>query len=152
VLFLLVGSKKRKEYERKISSMVNALKLENNVRMVGFVPPEDLRKLYAASDVFALPSIEGEGFGLVVTEAMSCGKPIIGTKVGGITIQIKDGWNGFLIDPAKEKQLAEKIICLMKNPDLRKRMGLNSRKLAEQEFDYRIITQNYIRIYKELEN
>jgi len=48
---------------------------------------------------------------------MASGKPPIGTKVGGIPAQIKDGWNGFLVEPRNEKQLAEKIRYLIDNPE-----------------------------------
>ena len=49
-------------------------------------------------------------------EALASGKPLIGTNVGGIPAQIKDGWNGFLVVPGNEKQLAEKIKYLIDNP------------------------------------
>ncbi|MFB6187082.1 MAG: glycosyltransferase family 4 protein, partial [Halobacteriaceae archaeon] len=72
--------------------------IENIIEFTGFIPWNDLKGLYSACDIFTLPSRE-EGFGMVVTEALASGKPVIGTNVGGIQSQVIDGDNGFLIEP-----------------------------------------------------
>ena len=148
VLFLIVGNTNLdREYADKV---IEYAKLKNlKVRFTGFVPYEDLRALYSACDVFVLPSLE-EGFGVVLTEALASGKPLVGTKVGGIPAQIKDGWNGFLVEPGNEKQLAEKIRYLIDNPEERERMGKNSRKLAREEFDWKKIAERYLKVYEEV--
>ena len=64
-------------------------------------------------------------------------------------MQIRDGWNGYLVEPANEKQLAEKVRYLVENEGERKRMGMNSRKLAE-EFDRRKIAEKYLNVYEEV--
>jgi len=150
VLFLLVGSfKYNEEFANKIVRYVRSRGLEENVKFTGFVPYEDLKALYQACDVFVLPSFE-EGHGIVLTEAMASGKPLIGSNVGGISAQIRDGWDGFLIEPGNEKQLAEKIRYLIDNPEERERMGENSRKLAEEEFDWEKIAERYFKVYEEV--
>jgi glycosyltransferase involved in cell wall biosynthesis len=121
--------------------------LDKNILLAGSLPLEGIRVLYAASDIFVLPSL-AEGDPLVTLEAMASGKPLIGTKVGGIPHQIRDGWNGFLIDPANEQQLAEKIKHLIDNPEERKRMGVNSRKYAEEEFDWKKVAENLLAVYQ----
>ncbi|MEM1903069.1 MAG: glycosyltransferase family 4 protein [Pyrobaculum sp.] len=78
-----------------------------------------MKALYAALDFFVLPSLE-EGFGMVITEAMASGKPIIGSKVGGIPMQVVEGWNGFLVEPGDYRQLAEKILYLADNDEVRR--------------------------------
>ncbi|RLF07945.1 MAG: glycosyltransferase family 4 protein, partial [Thermoprotei archaeon] len=98
---------------------------------------------------FVLPSLE-EGFGVVLTEALASGKPLVGSNVGGIPAQIKDGWNGFLVESGNEKQLAEKIRYLIDNPEERERMGENSRKLAREEFDWEKIAERYLKVYEEV--
>ncbi|MDW8034349.1 MAG: glycosyltransferase [Nitrososphaerota archaeon] len=85
-----------------------------NAKFTSFVPYEDLKALYLACDIFVLLSLE-EGFGVVLTGALASGKPLIGSSVGGIFMQIRSGWNGFLVEPANEKQLADKIKYLMDN-------------------------------------
>ncbi|MHC1568767.1 MAG: glycosyltransferase family 4 protein [Candidatus Syntropharchaeia archaeon] len=150
VLFLIVGNTSLdREYADKVMEYAKQRNLK--VRFTGFVPYEDLKDLYSACDIFVLPSLE-EGFGIVLTEALASGKPLIGSNVGGIPAQIKDGWNGFLVEPGNEKQLAEKIRYLIDNAGERERMGKNSRKLAEEEFDWKKITERYLEVYGELIN
>ncbi len=105
--------------------------------------------MYVACDIFVLPSF-GEGDSIALKEALASGKPLIGTNIGGILAQIEDGWNGFLIEPANEKQLAERIMYLIDNEEERIRMGENSRKLAEEEFDWRKIAERYLEVYREV--
>lgn len=150
ILFLLVGNLSiDKDFAEKTKKYVRSRSLENNVKFTGFVSYEDLKVLYAACDIFVLPSFE-EGFPIVLSEAMASGKPLIGTNVGGIPMQIRNGWNGFLVEPGNEKQLVEKIVHLLDHPAERRVMGNNSRRLAEGEFDWRKISEMYSEIYKEV--
>jgi trehalose synthase len=73
-----------------------------------------------------------EGFGLTVAEAMWKGACVVGGNVGGIRHQIKDGENGFLVDNVV--QAAERIILLLKNPQLRTMLGENARKTVCERF------------------
>jgi len=124
-------------------------RLERSILFTGSLPLEGVRMLYAASDIFVLPSL-AEGDPLVVVEAMASGKPIIGTKVGGIPHKVRDGWNGFLIDPGDEQQLADKIKYLIDNPEERKMMGANSRRYAEEEFDWRKVAELMVMVYQSI--
>jgi len=148
VLFLIVGNTNLdREYANKVMKYAKLRNLK--VRFTGFVPYEDLKALYFACDIFVLPSLE-EGFGMVLTDALASGKPVIGTNVGGIPMQIRDGWNGFLVDPTNEKQLAEKIKYLIENEEERIKIGKNSRKLAREEFDWEKIAGRYLKVYEEV--
>jgi glycosyltransferase involved in cell wall biosynthesis len=149
ILLLIVGNTNLdREYAEKVIDY--AKKKRINAKFTGFVPYEDLKALYKACDIFVLPSLE-EGFGIVLTEALASGKPLIGTNIGGILAQIKDGWNGFLVEPGDEKGLAERIRYLIENEEERIRMGKNSKKLAE-EFDWKKITERYLEVYEEVQN
>ena len=148
VLFLIVGNPNLdKEYSKKVMEYAKAKNV--NAKFTGFVPYEDLKALYSACDIFVLPSFE-EGHGIALTEAMASGKPLIGSNVGGIPEQIKNGWNGFLVEPGNEKQLAEKIRYLIDNEVERKRMGKNSKKLAKEKFDWSKIAGKYLKVYEEV--
>jgi len=151
-LFVLVGSPTFLAVDESITmeemlSLTQRYQLEKNILFTGSLPSEEVRMLYAAADIFVLPSL-GEGDPLVTLEAMASGKPVIATTVGGIPRQIRDGWNGFLIDPADERQLAEKIKYLIDNSDERERMGLNARRYAEEEFDWRKVAERLLRVYE----
>jgi D-inositol-3-phosphate glycosyltransferase len=137
------------KYFKKINSLIKTKNLNNDVKLLDIVPREDLIKLYALCDVFVLPSLE-EGFGLVVTEAMASGKPIVGTNVSGIASQVNDGWNGFLVDPKNEQQLAEKILTLIDNNQLKTDFGKKSRLLVEEKFTWEKIAKDYENFYQSI--
>jgi len=148
VLFLIVGNLDLdREYAQKVMEYARSRGV--NAKFTDFVPYGDLKALYSACDIFVLPSFE-EGHGIALTEAMASGKPLIGSRVGGIPMQIRDGWNGFLVEPADEEELAEKIRYLIENKEERAKMGRNSRKLAEDEFDWKKIAERYLKVYGEI--
>ncbi len=151
-LFLLVGPLKFDAVEKPINmeemlGYIRQHQLESNLIFTGALPLEEVKRLYVASDIFVLPSL-AEGDPLVVVEAMASGTPIVGTKVGGIPQKVRDGWNGFLIDPENERQLADKIKYLIDNPEERKRMGVNSRRYAEEEFDWSKVAERLSLVYQ----
>lgn len=75
-----------------------------------------------------------EGFGLAVTEALWKGKPVVASNVGGIPIQIKDGRNGFLVEPHDTEKFAEKIIEILQEPELAKEMGESGKEMVKEKF------------------
>jgi glycosyltransferase involved in cell wall biosynthesis len=105
-LFLLIGPIAEHEtdkaqyadYVAKIFSLIKDSGLEANVKLTGAVSYDDLTKLLSTGDIFVLPSL-AESFPAIVSQAMASAKPVIGTRVGGIPDQIKDGWNGYLVEP-----------------------------------------------------
>jgi glycosyltransferase involved in cell wall biosynthesis len=146
---LTLGTPERPINMEEITGYIRQRQLERNVTFTGSLPLEEVKRLYVACDIFVLPSL-AEGDPLVVVEAMASGKPIIGTKVGGIPQKVRDGWNGFLVDPADERQLADKIKYLIDNPEERKRMGSNSRRYAEEEFDWRKVAEKLSLVYQSI--
>jgi len=85
----------------------------------------------------------------VIPEAMACGRPVIATNVGGIPTEMKDGESGFLVDPANERQLAEKIKYLIDNPAEAERMGAYGRRLAEEELSPEEMARKLVQVYQE---
>ena len=75
-----------------------------------------------------------EGFGLVVTEALWKGTPVVASNVGGIPLQIKDGENGFLLDFADTQGFADKIVTLLKDPALARDMGRKGKEHVKNKF------------------
>lgn len=68
--------------QARLERLINDLHLENHVTLLGFVPDERLATYYQAADVFVLPTVALEGFGLVTTESLACGTPVLGTPIG----------------------------------------------------------------------
>ncbi|MEA2065850.1 MAG: glycosyltransferase [Thermotogota bacterium] len=89
--------------------------------------------LQRSSDVIIQKSLK-EGFGLTVTEALWKGKPVVASNVGGIPLQIKDGENGFLVDPYDIEGSGKRIIKILENPDLGQKMGERGKEVVRKKF------------------
>jgi glycosyltransferase involved in cell wall biosynthesis len=90
---------------------------------------------YQECRVFVLPSYYREGVPRTNLEAMAIGRPIITTDSPGCRETVENGVNGFLIPPKDAQKLAEKMIWMIKHPDITDKMGKESRRLAEKNFD-----------------
>jgi len=100
-----------------------------------------------ASDIILQKSIR-EGFNLSVTEAMWKGKAVIGGNVGGIKLQIENGKNGFLVSNPKEA--AKRIIQLIKNPRLAKKLGEAAKETVREKFLMPRLLRDYLKLFKEM--
>jgi len=88
-----------------------------------------------------------EGFGLTVTEALWKEAPVVASNVGGIPLQITDGENGFLLEPKDIHGFSERIIELMKNPDMAKELGRNGKNTVREKFLITRILQDYLDLF-----
>lgn len=112
--------------QRKIlEDLIRKLQLENNISFIEETTHENVFQYMMASDIFILPSLS-EGFPLVLLEAMSCGIPIIVSNVGGMSEIIQDNRNGFLIQTKDPEDIAEKVLMLLKDENLRKKISENN--------------------------
>lgn len=139
----------RDERKEKIFNLVDELGLKEDVIFTGYLPPDSLPKAYKMADVVVLPS-KMEGFGLAITEAMASGKPVVAYNVGGVSVQIEDGVNGFLVPPGDVGAFADRIIYLLSNKALRRRMGLAARRTAEEKFNVKIAVRKYLSVFKDV--
>jgi glycosyltransferase involved in cell wall biosynthesis len=106
-----------------------------NVVFRGALPRNQLGAVYAAHDVFCIPS-RSEPFGLVVLEALACGVPVIGTSVGGIPHMVTDGMNGLLVAPGQPVALAAGLARLAGDEKLRSSLAGNARSSALTRFSW----------------
>jgi len=118
--------------EDSIRALVRELGLERNVLFAGAAA--DVRPYLAAADVFVLSS-DREGLPLVLLEAMAFGLPCVVSDAGGAREAVRDGENGFVVEPGSARALAEGIERLFASPELCARMGESSRRIAEREFE-----------------
>lgn len=109
---------------------------EGSVRFLGFRGQTELPPLYDICDVFVLPS-DTEPWGLVTNEAMNAGRPIIATtEVGSAYDLVRDGENGFIVEPGDIDALAGRLLTIFSDPDLRGRMSKKSLEIIENwDFD-----------------
>jgi phosphatidylinositol alpha-mannosyltransferase len=112
------GTKLRPGYEE----MVRDLGLEN-VIFTDFVSNEDLQKYYRTADIFCAPATGGESFGIVLLEAMACKKPVVAFDIDGYASVLSHEVEGFLTPVGNEKALADALLVLLKDKDLRIKMG-----------------------------
>lgn len=104
--------------------------VKKNVVFCGAVPLEKLPKFYATCDIFVAPSIGAESFGIVLLEAMACGKPIVASNIPGYREILENGKEGFLVKPCDYQEIAEKVIELAKDNQKAKEMGRFGREKA----------------------
>ena len=119
---------------------------DKSVIFTGSIPRKLLREVYAGSYTLVLPSF-AEAFGMVLVEAMSSGKPVIGSKVGGIPEIIQDGVNGFTFMPGSVLDLSRKIELLLNDKVLARNLGLNARKIAVEKYDWSVIAKKVSTLY-----
>ena len=146
VVFVIGGNGPLRRFHEQL---VARLGVENRVVFTGWISRREVPYYYAMSDIVVVPSLQ-EAFGLTVSEAMACGKPVIGTNVGGIPDQIIDGYNGFLVPPKDPEILAEKILWLLDNQEEARLMGIRGRKIVENKFNIDIRTSKIISLYKRI--
>lgn len=133
---------------QKLVWLTRQLGLENNILFVGF--QGKLEKWVADFDVFVLPSIKKETFGIVSLYAMACGKPVIATRVGGIPEVVNAGKSGILVEPKNSEAIANAIINLHRHPEIRREMGVIGRKTVEQKFREEKMIEEYEKLFYKL--
>ncbi|OEC35318.1 Glycosyltransferase involved in cell wall bisynthesis [Pseudomonas cuatrocienegasensis] len=128
---------------------VSALSLKKNVFFMGH--RHDIAEIFYNSNLVVLPSYR-EGLPKVLLEAAACGRAVVTTDVAGCRDAIEPDVTGLLVPVRDHVALANAIELLIKNPDLRRRMGAKGRDLAEREFTIENVIQAHLNIYKELED
>jgi len=149
IVLVVVGDGSLKPTYQGLASELN---LTEKVVFTGDVSDEELPSFYAASDLLVLPSKDrSEGFGLTILEANACGKPAIGSNVGGIPDVIHDGLNGLLVPPNSPEALSAAITRLIGNDSLRVELGKKGRAYAE-EHDWSKVAEATEQVYREAMN
>lgn len=134
--------------EEDLKRLVEQLNLRDCIDFLGQVPNEEVPHYMAASDVFVLPSL-AEGFPNVILEAMASGLAIVATKVSGLPEIIEDGGNGFLVESKNSEQIAEKVLLLLNDDELRERISKNNREKAE-DYSWESVIERLEKIYEKV--
>jgi glycosyltransferase involved in cell wall biosynthesis len=141
------GGNTKSYYVSKIVGLVNSFGLQSKIHLTGAVDIDDKRKLYAACDMVVIPSIVDLD-PQVQIEAMASGKPVIGTRIGTMPHRIKDGQSGFIIDPANEKQIAERILYFLNNSIEMIKMGECARKIVSENYSSEIMAARTLEVFQ----
>jgi hypothetical protein len=113
------------------------------------VSDEQLAGFYASCDVFVAPSLF-ESFGLIYPEAMQYGKPVVGCRSGGIPELVTDGVDGVLVEPGSVPALSAALDALMRDADLRRRLGEAARATVARELDHLAMGRRMIPVYEDV--
>jgi len=133
--------------ERRLKSLTKELNLEGHVRFLGFITEEKFQ-YYKACKIAIVPS-RWDSQPNTLLEAMASGKPVVASNVGGIPDTMVDGETGFLFESENVEELADKIVMLLKDESLRKKMGDAARERA-RERDWARIAEKTMEVYRDI--
>ncbi len=133
--------------KHRIVQKIHDLGLDGNIIMKDFVPNSEIVDLYQSSSVFVLPSLE-EGVPRTILEAMSCGIPVVCSRLPHLVDIIKGG--GFLTPEKDSQALADRVLEVLSDPVLAEKLGGNGRKKVVENFSWKDTVEETVRLYEEL--
>jgi len=145
--FLIAG---KGSEEKRLMELAKSLGVSGNVKFIGFIQNEQIPQYLNTVDIYVSTSLSDAGIAASTAEAMACGLPVIVTDVADNKNWVEDGLNGFVVPVKDPKSLAEKIIYLLKNEDIRKEFGKINRKIIEERNNYYKEMEKMEDVYKEL--
>ncbi len=129
-----------------LESQAEQLGLVDRVHFLGY--QSDVTGILSYMDIFALPSF-GEGFGLVLLEAMACSKPVVATDVMSIPEIVQQGETGLLVPAQDVSALAQALETLIGNPELRDRFGKAGFQRVKKKFAVERMVRKTTEVYQE---
>ena len=135
-----IGRLQRVAFEERVAT---------DVLFIGQRPRAELRYFYSAADVFVtMPWYEP--FGITPVEAMACGIPVIGARVGGIQYSVADGHTGFLVEARNADALARRLAHVFSDPSIPRLLGKRARRRAWEKFTWRRVSRALADVYAEV--
>lgn len=133
---------------------VRELGLENRVKLIGDIDEKDKLILLNTADLYVLPNIQVpgymEGFGITAIEAGACGRVVVASDLEGLKDAIKNGENGFLLEPGNADAWIEKINELLADNDFRKTFGEKARQFVIENYSWDKIARKYLEEMKKI--
>lgn len=132
--------------EARLRLLAEELGISDRVAFLGPIPNAELPRLYRRAAVFVAPLIFAEGLGLVLAEALACECPVVASDLPAIRDVVIDGVTGLTARERDSADLASKVIALLDNPDLRKRLAQEGRRHVLAQFDWEVVADRYARM------
>jgi len=145
---LIIGDGKER---KKLEKLAQKLHIGDKIEFLGNVSPDEIPGYLSRADVFVRSS-RSEGLGSAFLEAMAAGVPIIGTAVGGIPDFLKDGETGLFCGLNDPKNLAEKMMLILNDENLRNKLVENGREMVEHKYSWDKIAEQMKRVYDKIIN
>ena len=143
---LVIAGEGTPGYTASLRARADALNLNRDIVWAGFLSGDEKTAALAAATIFVLPSFS-ENFGIAALEALAVGVPVILSDQVALSDEIRDADAG-LVAPCEAEPLAEKIITLLLDPELRRRFGANSRRLVQERFSMEAVGQALKDLYQ----
>ena len=146
VQLIFVGEGPHRE---QLNELIASHELHENIKFLGRISYKNLPKYLSMGDIFAMPSrsrllgLEVEGLGIVYLEASACALPVIGGASGGAPDAVLNGETGYVVDGNDVEEIAKRIIELLKDGALRRRMGERGRAWVESEWSWDIWSERF---------
>ncbi|WP_445400437.1 glycosyltransferase family 4 protein [Streptomyces sp. LE64] len=134
-------------YEPDLRRLATTTGVADSVRFTGAVPWSELPAHYGAGDVFAMPcrtrrgGLDVEGLGIVYLEASATGLPVIAGDSGGAPDAVLDGETGWVVPGGRPEETADRIVALLDDPELRRRMGERGRAWVEERWRWDLLAE-----------
>ena len=126
------------------------LGLRGKVLWPSYIPNRDMPSLYAASNLFVLPSLI-EPLGIAGLEAMASGRPVVASRVGGLADLVEKDVNGYLVSPGSVEALRVAMLRILEDERLERRLGRGSRRLVEKRFSWEVVAERTLSLYENLQ-
>jgi glycosyltransferase involved in cell wall biosynthesis len=136
-------------YRSALEALAIRLNVSEQVLFLGNLPNQTLPDYYAVSDVVVGTSFANETFGIALCEAAACERPIVASAFGGFKEVVQDGKTGLLYRPQDSTDLAEKLETLLRDPELRQKMGQVGRAFVKANFTWDCVAE---RVYQQYQN
>jgi len=129
--------------------MASDLGVNSSIDWVPRQPHRELPKLMARWDVTVIPSVQ-EAFGVAALESSAMEVPVVASDVGGLRDTVRDGRTGVLVPPRSPEAIADALIMILQDADLRRRMGRAGRERVQSEYDWRDLHDRWIKFYEQV--
>ena len=139
------------EMTPKLKEMTKNLGIEKNINFTGFIPNKEIYSFIKRHDIMVMPSVmDSESFGVAVIEASACGRPVIASKVGGVPEVLVNNETGILVTPKDVDELAQAIIKLSQNAEMRIEMGKQGYEFVKKNYSWNCSLDKMENLYKRL--
>ena len=151
IIFYFVGDNKNKSYEKKLIKEINIKNLNNNCRILGHLEKNELKMMYQCADIIISAPLRPEGFGRIVSEALSMKKIILAYNFGGAKDQLNDLDDLYRIKPHDHDEMKSRISTILKLESQKVlSMGVIARKHVAKKFSKERMLNSYLNFYQEL--
>ena len=135
-------------YLEKLKKLANNLNISESVIFTGYIPNNELPDYYNACDLFIMPTLNEEAFGLTLVEAMACKKVVIVSDVSGSRSIIENGVNGILSPKGNVYALSGNIITILHDQKLAEKISINAQRDVIEKFSVKQMVQDTIEVFE----